>query len=171
MVSRIYSLQPIRYWFCYTIEEVCALYKGQNLHPQTVRQWVRDGLKTTDSGKPVLIYGYDLSTFLAKMNERNKCRTQFDEMFCMSCKDAQPLLKKEIQLEHKKHLLHASGHCRSCKTLMFKSYKLDDLPEIRRKFNVVHNLSLYDSDDSPSQTHIEAQGEHPVSEPCQGSLF
>lgn len=171
MASRIYSLQLIKYWYCYTIEEICTLYKCYDLHPQTVRRWIRDGLKITDSGKPVLIYGNDLSIFLAKMNERNRCQTAFDEMFCMSCKDAQLLYKRAIQLTHKKHHLHAQGICRTCKTRMFTSYQLDDLPEIRRKFNVVHSLALYDSESSPSETHIETRGEHPASEPYQGRLF
>lgn len=171
MASRIYSLKPIKYWYCYTIDEVCRLYPVTKLHPQTVRGWIRAGLNVIDAGKPTLIYGNDLIQHLGKMNERNKCKTQFNEMFCMKCKDAKPLYQKRIELSHKKQLIHARGICRTCHSTMFKSYKLDDISTINRSFNVVHNLALYDSTHSPSQTHIEQPSDHPASEPEQGSLF
>jgi hypothetical protein len=171
MASRIYSLKSIKYWYCYTVDEVCRLYAKERLHPQTVRGWIRDGLKVIDSGKPALIYGNDLVQFLGKMNERNKCKTQFDEMFCMGCKDAKPFYQKRIALAQKENRVHAKSICRTCHSAMYKSYKLDDVPAIQRAFHVVHDLALYDSTSSPSQTHIEHSTQHPASEPAQWSLF
>ena len=94
------------------------------------------------------------------MNEANKCKTAFDEMFCMSCKDAKKPLKRQIQLmpENKK-FLRVKAICQSCKNQMFKSYKLDDLQKLKQKFDVVQLLQLYDCKNPPSKTPFFNQDE------------
>lgn len=170
MGKRIYPLQGIKYWWAYDIDEVCALYKSQGLHAQTVRSWIKKGLKAI-KGTPTLIYGNDLIVFLKKINESSKCKTEFDQMFCMKCKDAKPAFKKQIALEKANQSIRAKAICRDCKSTMNKSYKMDDIPKLKRMFYVVDVLELYDSKAPTLNTHFDAHINQHQNEPSQEDLF
>lgn len=159
------------YWYCYDIEDICRLFKSCNLHPQTVRQWIKNGLLTIDNGKPSLIYGNQLIDFLGKLNKSNKCKTDFEQMFCFKCRDGKIPYRKQIQLEQSHGLVKAKARCQTCKTLMNKNYKMDDVPRLRLIFNVGDVLELYDSGDSPANTHIITSTESSTNKPKQWELF
>ncbi len=172
MAKRLYSHKRIKYWFAYDVDDICAVFE---LHPQTLRQWVKDGLKTIDNGKPALIYGNDLIEFLKAQNSKSKCKTEFNEMFCFKCQDARSIFQSKITVEHKAKSLFVSGHCRESKTVMNKAYKMDDLPKLKQIFQLVEVLELYDCAVSPCKTHIQADAVTPLSESLntsqQGDLF
>lgn len=171
MGKRIYSLQRIRNWLCYDLDDVCALYKKYGLHPQTVRGWIKKGLPTVAGGRPTLIYGADLREFLAKQNESGKCKTVFHEMFCLKCKDARPAFKRQIVLEQVNGSVRAKAHCQTCKSIMNKPYKLSDIPHLRKVFRVGDVLELYDSAASPLNAHLTAPAVMPVNESAIRDLF
>lgn len=171
MGKRIYPLKLIKYWFCYDIDDICHLYQQYSLNHQTVRKWIRKGLKTIDKGKPILIYGYELKAFLGKQNQSNKCQTEFNQMFCMKCQEGKEFYKKQIQLEANQQFLRAKALCSNCKSVMNKPYKLADLPELRKMFAVVDVLQLYDCENPPVKTHLDDQDKRGISEPIQGELF
>jgi len=171
MGKRNYSLKGIKYWWAYTIDEICEeLYIEYKLHPQTVREWIKKGLVVIN-GNPILIYGYELKKFLMKMNESNRFHTEFDEMFCFTCKEATHFYKKQIKVDHIESRLNVKARCRQCKGVMNKGYKLEDYPKLRRLFIIVDELELYDCDNPPCKTHIEAQLETHLNEPIQKELF
>ena len=171
MAKRIYPHNRIRYWYTYEIDEICALYADFSLHPQTVRKWVKQGLQTIDKGKPTLIYGYGLIQYLRKKNTANKTQTAFNEMFCMSCQDARPILRNEIAVEQKARFLKVQGVCLTCKANMFKNYKMQDLLNLRQSFKLIGVSELYDDAKPSVKTHIHAQSETLPSESLQGELF
>ncbi len=171
MSKRLYPHAYIKYWYVYDIGDICNVYHDLGLHPQTVRAWVKDGLKTIDSGKPTLIYGYDLSNYIKTQNDKNKCKTAFDEMFCMKCHDARGVLKNHVTIQHKQGFFCLSGVCRTCKTAMFKSYKLDDLPNIKRTFYVVDVLELYDCEVSACKTHMPDPNVTSINESGYGTPY
>jgi hypothetical protein len=171
MPNKLYSHKRVRYWDVYDTDDICAVFADKKLHPQSVRKWIKNGLKTIDSGKPALIYGNDLIVFLKKQNTKNKCVTAFDELFCMACKDARPIYQNKITVTQKANMLAVCGLCRVCKTKMFQNYKLADFPSLRKKFHVVDVLELYDCEVSSGKTHIHAHKHQPVSESGQGVLF
>lgn len=152
------------------MDEICELFKNFGLHPQTIRQWIKSGLPSM-KGRPLLIYGYDLKVFLGKMNASNKCHTEFNQMFCMKCRDGQSPYKKQVQLEYKNNFLKAKAHCKSCKSLMYKSYKLDVFQELKKSFHVVDVLRLYDTKNPTVKTHFAAPDETQPNEPAQKELF
>ncbi len=170
MGKRIYYLNYIKYWWAYDIDEICQLYKKYNLHPQTVRQWIKNGLPTM-KGKPALIYGNDLIKFLGKMNKSNKCQTEFHQMFCMKCKEGTDPYRKQVQLELKNGFVKAKAHCRNCKNIMYKSYKLDDFQKMKTHFHVVDVLELYDCAHTTVKTHFPASINIHANESGQRELF
>jgi len=157
MGKRIYPLNLIMHWYCYDIEEICRLYKDYNLHPQTVRNWIRDGLLTIDKGKPALIYGDYLKDFLGNLNTSSKCKTEFEQMFCFGCKQGKSPHKRQIKLEQAANFVRAKAICCDCKNTMNKSYKIDDIPKLRTFFHVVDVLQLDDCEDNTVKTHIPKQ--------------
>ncbi len=171
MAKRLYPHNRVRYWYAYDLDEICALFSDKGLHIQTVRAWVKNGLKTIDNGKPTLIYGNDLIDFLKEQNDKGKCRTSFDQMYCMKCKDARPIYQNKIKADLKNRVLKVCGHCRTCKTIMYKNYKEGDLGELRRMFIMVDVLELYDSAIPSVKTHIQTQKPTRVSESYTGDLF
>ena len=171
MSKRLYPHKRVRYWDVYCTDDICAVFADKNLHPQSVRQWIKNGLKTVDNSKPALIHGNTIITFLKKQNTKNKCVTAFDELFCMACKDARPIFQNKIAVTQKAHLLAVCGLCRTCKTKMFQNYKLADFSNLRKKFTVVDVSQLYDCEVSSDKTHIHTLEHQPVNESGQGALF
>lgn len=172
MSKRLYPHNRVRYWYAYDLDELCALFADIGLHVQTVRKWInKDGLKTIDKGKPSLVHGQTLIEFLKRQNSKSKCKTSFDQMYCMKCQDARPVFQKKIAIEHKDRFLKACGHCRVCKTKMFKSYKMSDFQELKRIFHAVDVSQLYDCLKPTDKTHIQAPVKSVVSESSQMDLF
>ncbi len=171
MSKRLYPHKRVRYWYAYDIDDICALFSDLGLHPQTVRKWIKNGLQAMDAGKPALVYGHDLIAYLKKNNSANKCKTAFDEMYCMRCQDARPVFRNKIAVEQKTQFLKVQGACRECKNPMFKNYKLSDFPALRQKFTLVGVLELYDFETPTDKTHIHAQEQNTASESTQGELF
>lgn len=171
MSRRIYPHSRVRYWYTYDIDDICTLYSEFSLHPQTVRKWVTQGLKTIDKGKPMLIYGNDLIQYLKRNNDANKRPTAFDELYCGSCHDAQPILQSRIAIEQAGHSLKVRGKCRQCKGKMVQNYKLSDFSELRRRFKIVDVSELYDDATPADKTHIHAPTKEAQNESLQGELF
>lgn len=172
MSKRLYPHNRIRYWYVYDLDEVCALFQDTSLHVQTIRKWLnKDGLKPIDGSKPILIYGHSLIEFLKAHNSKGKCATPFDKIFCMKCQDARPIYQGKIKLEHKNNFLKVSGCCSTCKTLMFKNYKMDDYSQLKRAFHVVDVLELYDCEIPTSKTHLTTQEKPSANESKIGEQY
>ena len=61
----------------YTVEEVAVVF---GVHRNTVREWVKRGLSTNDSRRPMLILGADLRAFLSARRMKNKQTCQPGEI-------------------------------------------------------------------------------------------
>lgn len=68
---------------CYTIEEVAKLYE---LHRNTVRMWIKQGLPTIDDKRPILILGRGLRAFLQARRSMNKRPCKPGEIYCVRCR-------------------------------------------------------------------------------------
>ncbi len=172
MSRRLYPHNRVRYWYAYELEEISVLFSDKGLHIQTVRKWInKAGLKTVDVGKPALVYGQNLIDFLKRHNSKNKRKTVFKEFYCLKCHDSRPICQNKVRVAHEGKYIKLCGLCRSCKSLMFKSYKLSEYPTIKRTFYLVDVLELYDCATRTDKTHIHAQESERSSESGQGDLF
>ena len=171
MSRRLYPHKRVRYWYAYDLDDICALFSDIGLHTQTVRKWIKNGLKTIGTGKPALVYGNDLIAYLKKNNTANKCKTEFDKFFCMGCQDARYIFQNKITITQKSQFLHIKAICRTCKKPMFKNYKLSDFSKLKNKFVLVDVSQLYDCEISSGKTHIHAQKQDGLNESSQGELF
>ena len=68
----------------YTVEEIGRIF---GLHKNTVREWVKAGLPTCDSKRPMLILGRELAAFLQARRMKNKRPCQPGEIYCVRCRN------------------------------------------------------------------------------------
>src|SRR5271165_6576292 len=67
----------------YTVEEIARLFGA---HKNTVRHWIKSGLKTLDRRRPLLVHGSDLSVFLRDRKQKKKRPCQPGEFYCLRCR-------------------------------------------------------------------------------------
>jgi hypothetical protein len=67
----------------YTVEEIAKLF---DIHKNTVRQWIKEGLETINDKRPMLILGPVLMAFLQARRLKNKQTCKPGELYCMRCR-------------------------------------------------------------------------------------
>jgi hypothetical protein len=85
MAKRRHNPRVAKSLRCYTIAETADLY---NVHRQTVRNWLANGLHPIDAGRPILIHGTALNQFhnARRASEKQSCGP--GELFCLGCRAA-----------------------------------------------------------------------------------
>ena len=97
-------------------------------HKNTVRAWLRDGLKPIDQRRPVLIQGGQLASYIdaRRKGRRQHCRP--DEFYCFRCR-----MPKRVSGHTADYLpvTHSSGNlmarCSDCGTRMYRRVALRKL--------------------------------------------
>ncbi|MBZ9939470.1 helix-turn-helix domain-containing protein [Mesorhizobium sp. BR1-1-16] len=122
------SAQRVKATATYEIAEAAKLL---GTHRNTVRRWLKDGLRPLDNRRPILIHGTDLKAFLAMRREGRRHRCGPGEFFCFKCRvprrplggmaDLHPRTDKVIALV---------GLCERCETAMHRTVRHADLPKL-----------------------------------------
>lgn len=118
----------------YTVEEVGRLF---GTHKNTVRAWVRAGLPTCDSNRPMLILGRELVAFLKARRTKNKRPCQPGEIYCVRCRapkrpagdmaDYQPLTAS---------LGNLTGICPDCQGMIYRRASVAKLAHVQGKLDI-----------------------------------
>jgi hypothetical protein len=92
--SRInHSPTKARQNWIYDLAEVVALYR---VHPNTVRNWVKQGLPHFRDGKKRLFRGEDLNAFHRTGRERRKFSCRPGELYCVRCRQRHSLVGRRV---------------------------------------------------------------------------
>ena len=67
----------------YSVEDVSRLF---NIHKNTVRNWLKEGLKAIDDQRPTLIQGSELRRFLSERRARAKRACGPGRIYCLPCR-------------------------------------------------------------------------------------
>ena len=118
----------------YTVEEIACLFR---VHRNTVREWVKRGLPTNDSRRPMLILGRALVTFLQARRKKNKQACRPGEIYCVRCRlpkapagdmaDYQPITET---------LGNLIAICPECETIIYRRVNLTKLEHVRGKLDI-----------------------------------
>lgn len=113
----------------YSAEEIANLYQ---VHKNTVWRWIKEGLRTIDSTRPMLIHGRDLAEFIKTKREKNKRPLKPGEIYCIRCRsqklpahnrvDYRPVTPTQGNL---------IGICPTCGIQIYRRVNLSKLARIR----------------------------------------
>ena len=118
----------------YTVEEVAVVF---GVHRNTVREWVKRGLPTNDSRRPMLILGADLRAFLSARRMKNKRPCQPGEMYCMRCRAPRAPAGNMADYEAGTETLgNLVAICSTCDAMMYRRVSLAKLENVRGKLDV-----------------------------------
>jgi hypothetical protein len=70
----------------YTVEEVALLF---DKHKNTVRAWLKEGLRPIDDRRPTLIHGRELAEFLRQRRLSGKRPCPPGYLYCLKCRSPQ----------------------------------------------------------------------------------
>jgi excisionase family DNA binding protein len=112
----------------YTVEETASLF---GVHRNTVRGWLKNGLTSIDSGRPVLIQGKTFRGFLEARRAAAKSRCPPGTLYCFKCRAPRPPALKMVDL-----LVQETGPgnlralCESCGSSMHRRAAASSLGEL-----------------------------------------
>ncbi len=118
----------------YTVEEIARLF---DIHKNTVRRWVKEGLATMDDKRPMLILGSVLAAFLKARRVKNKKPCRPGELYCVRCRSPKyPAgdMAEYIPMTEKTGTL--VGICPDCDTFMHRHVSLAKIGLIRGEMDI-----------------------------------
>lgn len=131
----------------YTVDEVAGLY---GIHKNTVRDWVKRGLPTSDDRRPMLILGKDLAAFLQSKRMANKNPCKPGEIYCVRCRAPRPPAGGMAEYQA---LTPTSGNliaiCPCCDSMMYRRVNIAKLALISADLEVSLPQALQHIDESP----------------------
>ncbi len=83
MATRYPNHRLVKIHRSYTVTEVASLL---NMHKNTVRRWIKDGLPTIHEKRPKLILGQELKIFLKARRAKKKQRCKPGQFYCVRCR-------------------------------------------------------------------------------------
>lgn len=124
----------------YTVEEVSRLF---GVHRNTVRAWIKRGLRICDSKKPMLILGRDLYEFLQVRRTKNKQTCQPGEMYCVRCRAPKaPAGDMAEYIPVTESLGNLIAICPDCEAFMNRRVSLAKLSQIRGQLDITTPQAL-----------------------------
>lgn len=132
----------------YAVGDIAQLFE---VHKNTVREWLRTGLKTIDQSHPMLIHGDDLAEFLKERRRRRKRPCQPGQIFCVRCRAGKlPAGKMADYIPITETFGNLEGICPDCGGMIYRRASLARLEQLREKLDIwfrEEERRVSDSDD------------------------
>ncbi len=118
----------------YSVEEAARVLQ---IHKNTVRAWIKEGLPVCDSQRPTLILGRELFDFLRARRIKNKRSCQPGEFYCFRCRRSRPPAGGMVDC---KPGANGTGHlqaiCPECFCVMNRTVSLSKLEQFSSVWTV-----------------------------------
>src|SRR5687768_992495 len=111
----------------YTIAEAADTHCA---HENTVRNWLEDGLPCVP-GRPTLIFGIDLVTFLERRRDAAKQKCRPAEIYCVRCRA--PKEPAGLMADYEPRTCtsgNLKGLCPTCDGMIFRAVSLKQIDQI-----------------------------------------
>jgi hypothetical protein len=130
----------------YTVEEIAKLFR---VHRNTVREWIKRSLPTSDRKRPMLILGRDLAAFLQARRLKNKRKCQPGEIYCVRCRAPKHPAGDMAEYQPVTTTLGSMvGICPSCDSMIYRRVNLAKLEQVRGKLDITMPQALLHLDES-----------------------
>lgn len=124
----------------YTVEELAGRL---DVHENTVRSWIKDGLPTIDGKRPTLILGRDLSTYLQIRRCKSKRICLPGEIYCLKCRAAKrPAGDMAEYLPMKEGIGNLRAICPDCDSFMHRCVSITKLGQVIGKIDITFPQAL-----------------------------
>ena len=124
----------------YSVEEIATLYA---VHKNTVRSWIKEGLATIDTKRPVLIQGSSLRVFLQARRANAKRTCQAHEIYCLRCRAPQHPAASMVDYEPLTgNTGRLIGLCPGCNGIINKYLAIHQLMQIQSKLDITFPKAL-----------------------------
>ena len=164
---RRHALNRIKTGISYDVAEIAKLL---GVHRNTVRQWLREGLKTIDDRRPLLIHGAALKAFLAERQRARKHVCGLGEFFCFKCRAPRtPYGGMADVAEHTAKIAKLTAICSVCETEMHRTIRRADLGKLALVLNLKSMASerLKDRPEANGDCDFEKDRVHAETEPAE----
>ena len=133
-MARVLNYRLAKIHRSYTVEEAATRF---GVHRNTVREWIRRGLPTTDDRRPALILGRDLAAFLRVRRLKDKRPCGPGEIYCMRCRQPMSPAGGMAAYEIVTSLLgNLIGVCPTCGAPMYRRVNLKRLDHVRGNLTI-----------------------------------
>src|SRR6516162_8930552 len=113
----------------YSVEEISRLFA---VHKNTVRNWLRQGLKPIDDQRPTLVRGEELSRFLADRRARRKQACGPGRIYCLPCRAPKVPAGKMAECVATGHTTWTlQGICPDCDRMIYRKVNPQKLDGVR----------------------------------------
>lgn len=130
--SRRPDIRRIRVSRTYSVLEIASLLE---VHANTARRWIADGLQLLDNATPALVHGADLRRFLADRNLKRKQKCGPDEMPCFRCRaPRKPVAGSVASARSNEKTITLSGVCPCCGGGMWRAGSVAKIAEYAANF-------------------------------------
>jgi helix-turn-helix protein len=124
----------------YTVEEIARLFA---IHKNTVRGWLKAGLRAIDDKRPILILGRDLAAFLKARRAGKKQHCGLGQMYCVRCRAPKfPAADMAEYLPVTEKLGNLTAICPDCNSIMHRCVSMAKLGEVRGKMDITFPQAL-----------------------------
>lgn len=146
----------------YTVEEMATLF---DVHRNTVRHWLTQGLATIDCRRPLLVKGDVLVAFLTTRRAKNKRPCSAGQIYCLRCRQPQTPSGDSVMYQaitgDRGNLI---GTCPNCNARLFRRVSLAKLaaavghlhvtlPQVREHINESSHPSVNCDFNQEALTH------------------
>ena len=116
----------------YSVPDVAKLL---DVHVNTVRRWLKKGLRTIDCQIPTLIHGAELRRYLDARAKSKKQKCGPDEMYCLTCRAPRlPTLGSVSVADLNEKTVRLVGICCTCGGIICRAGSASRLPEYTASF-------------------------------------
>lgn len=134
----------------YTVDEIARLY---GVHRNTVRAWLKRGLRTVDERRPLLVLGRDLADYLRQRRTESKRPCGPGELYCLRCREPRvPANRRVVYRPLTPTQGNLVGRCGHCGVGLFRRISLAKLPGIEAVLGVMCEQGEGHIDENPSPT-------------------
>jgi hypothetical protein len=117
----------------YSVEEISRLFA---LHKNTVRTWLRQGLKPIDDQRPILVRGEEICRFLTDRRARTKQACGPGRIFCLPCRAPKVPAGKMAECIQTGNSGTLQGICPDCNRMIYRRVNPQKLAAVRGDLEV-----------------------------------
>jgi hypothetical protein len=137
----------------YTVERLATLC---GVHPNTVHEWVKQGLPRMDGSYPYTFWGQEVIDFLNARQRKNKVTLAVDEFYCCKCQAPRKAWEGVAELAMRTSKTgNLKALCEQCDTRLHKLISLAKLAEIKNALTLLASTLVQPTNNS---TNCETKG-------------